>query len=179
MSPLSVTVSDGKPLRVTVKNNLDRALQHSRLCVDGIIYQVGALDAGSEKVLSLQGMQGIPVRDFARGQSSNFYDAGQYRRETFGSESSRVKWDLPLAASAACFITQMNNEPQNQQFVAAEGLDLSRYATNGSVIFLAWDGGQTLTKPLNKFTSKRGAQNSLLRVVIPGKLNSAPDSNSQ
>lgn len=179
VSPLSVTVSDGKPLRVTVKNNLDRALQHSRLCVDGIIYQVGALDAGSEKVLSLQGMQGIPVRDFARGQSSNFYDAGQYRRETFGSESSRVKWDLPLAASAACFITQMNNEPQNQQFVAAEGLDLSRYATNGSVIFLAWDGGQTLTKPLNKFTSKRGAQNSLLRVVIPGKLNSAPDSNSQ
>ncbi|MBA4150505.1 MAG: hypothetical protein H0X66_20530 [Verrucomicrobia bacterium] len=169
-APISISVSERGPLRVTITNNLERKLEHVRVCVDAKIYDLGTLDAESQKDFDLDKFKSIPVREFARAESAKFFNSGQWRRNTFGSEQNRVKWDLPMATSAACFISEMNNEGQNQKFVASDGLDLSRFAANGSLILLAWDGGQTLTKPLNQFTPKRGSQNSLLRMVVPRQM---------
>ncbi|MFN7139221.1 MAG: hypothetical protein ACK4UN_07780 [Limisphaerales bacterium] len=178
-APISISVPESGPMRVTVGNQLDRKLEHVRICVDGLVYDLGELAPRSEKVFALDLMTGKSLHQFASEQSSSFADASRWRRQTFGSERRRVKWDLAEATAAACFIGQMNNKSSNhEKFVASDGVDLSRYATN-SVILLAWDGGQSLTRPLNKFNPKRGSQNSLLRMVVPRPVSSTQLSISQ
>ncbi len=158
------------PSLFTVSNNLDRALKNIRICVDGIVHELGEIPASSSKDFDVEKLNGVPFREFARKESSRFLQAAEMRRQSFGSESSRINWDLPNSASAACFLTQMSEDENYRRFASYDGLDLSKFATQDSVILLAWDGGNSLTKPLNQFKAARGAQNTLLRVIMPRQL---------
>lgn len=167
--PLSVSISRDNPLHITVMNHLDRKLQQVRVCVNAKVYELGELAPLAQQDFSLETFFPMPLSEFVYQEKIKFLEAAQWRRQTFGSENRRVKWDMARAASAACFITEMNDHGSNssKRFVGCDGLDLSRYAKDGSMILLAWDEGNTLTTPLNRFSTKRGGQNSLLRLVIP------------
>ena len=166
-SPVEIKVTDASQLTFSVQNNLDRQLTQARVCISGQIYDLGNLPAKESKRFKLQPNQGRPVRDFVTEHGANFFSAVEMRRQTFGGDEYKTQWNLPLASMAGSFISNRNEQQNYRRFVSPGGLDLSRFADAGDIILLAWDGGHSLTTPMNHFKPRRSESNTLLRLVVP------------
>ncbi|MEO7300234.1 MAG: hypothetical protein ABI042_16845 [Verrucomicrobiota bacterium] len=170
-SPLKIsTVREGNDWSVSVQNKLDRKLSETRIVVSNRVYTVGDIAARENKKVRLQIKQGTPLKDFTRQNGSQFFNAVQSRQHTFGNNQPQM--NVPLSAMAASFSAQLN-EGNGQYFISPDGFELSKFAERGDVIFLAWDEGHSLTKPLNQFTPRRSHRDTLLRLVVPNEINRA------
>ena len=165
--PVSVTFLDGEKKTVRVANNLNRKLTEARVCVNAKMYTLGELPPNGSKDFVLDEKTAQPVRDFVRNNGADFGTALERRRQTFGNEEWKRVWNLPLASMAASFITQLDEDQGSRKYIPQGGLDLSDSANGGDVVLLAWDGGQSLTEPINRFKTKRNTKNTLLRVTVP------------
>jgi len=171
--PMKISVvRNGANWDVIVENRLDRAIADARVVFDGQVYLVGGIPARQTKKIQIETGKGILLKEFVRQNGSQFFQAVQSRRQTFGN-AQRVL-DVPLGTMAASFNSQLSDGSANQFFVSPNGLDLSKLAEQGSVILLAWDAGHSLTKPLNKFTPRRSHSDTLLRLVVPKEILPVP-----
>ncbi len=170
--PLKIsTVADRNGWSVTVENLLDHKLSEARVVIAGRVFLIGDLPARQSKVIKLQTSQGLAIRDFVRQNGSQFFHAVQFRRGNFGNQ--QVSFNVPLSAMAASFNSELNEGDGHQFFISPQGFDLSPQVELGSVILLAWDDGQLLTKPLNKFTPRRSHRDTLLRLIVAKEISPA------
>ncbi len=167
--PLKITaVANGENWDVAIENRLDRKLSEARVVIAGRVYLVGDLAANKTRNMRLETKEGVELKTFAERHGANFLQAVQFRRGTFGN-SHQTQFDVPLSTMVASFGSQLD-QSEHQYFISPDGLDLSSLAEQGNVILLAWDAGNLLTKPLNKFKPRRGRQDTLLRLVVPNKI---------
>ena len=172
-APMRISlVRAGANWDVSVENKLDRSISEARVVVEGRVFSIGDLPARQTKKIRIETSKGVALKEFVRQNGSQFFQAVQSRRQTFGT-AQRV-FDVPLGAMAASFNSQLNDMNGNQFFVSPNGFDLSKLAVQGSVILLAWDAGHSLTKPLNKFTPRRSHADTLLRLVVPKEISASP-----
>lgn len=164
--PLKVAVrSEGDGWSLAVENLLDHKLSEARVVIDRRVYFVGDLSAKQQRTLHLDPNQGVALKEFVRQHGAGFYQAIQLRRANFGDQ--QATFNVALGSMAASFGSKLDEANSHQFFISPEGLDLSLTAEQGDIIFLAWDAGQLLTKPLNKFTTRRSQRDTLLRFVVP------------
>lgn len=164
--PIEMTTTrDGSGWQIEAENNLDRKLSGARAVIDGRVYIIGDLPSHQTKRLRLETNQGVPLNDFVRHNGGQFFQAAQFRRQTFGNNA--MEFDVPVSAMAASFCSQLNETQGNQYFISPEGFDLSKLAEQGNAILLAWDSDHLLGKPLNRFKPKRNHRDTLLRLVVP------------
>lgn len=166
--PLDMTATrQGGGWQVVVDNNLDHALTNANVVLDGRLFTVGPIPSGRSTTFNLDMNKSRVLKDWVSQFNQNFVSAAQNRHNTFGNNSSGLP-DLCTASIAASFLSQ-GNETANewQTFGTPGGLDLSRYATPGYEILLAWDPDHSPTEPLNHFSVKRSHRNTMLRLVKP------------
>ena len=167
--PMKISaVRIGANWEVTVENKMDRTISEAHVVVASRIYPIGDLTARQTKKIQIEANKGVPLKDFVRQNGSQFFQAVQSRRQTFGN--TQTAFNLPLSAIAASFNSQLSEGNGNQYFVSPNGFDLSKLAEQGSIILLAWDADHSLTKPLNKFTPRRIHRDTLLRLVVPKEI---------
>jgi hypothetical protein len=161
-------VNDG--WEVTVENGLDRILPGVQVVMGGRIYKLGDLPASQTKTFTERSDQGSLVSDMARQYGDRFRHAVQDLRNSFGNNSDPIT-DLPQGATAASFLSYVNNSGQEtwNNFTGPSNLDLSRFTVGHYAILLAWDAGHSPTS-LNQFTAKRVHRNTLFRLVVPVKM---------
>ncbi len=160
-------IRNGTNWEVTVENKLDRKLSEARVVIANQVYFIGDLAAKQAKKIQLQTNQAMPLKDFVQQNGGQFFNAVQFRRQTFGN--NQAAFNLPLGAMAASFNSQLN-EGKGQFLISPRGFDLSKFAERDSVILLAWDEGHSLTAPLNRFTPRRSHRDTLLRLVVPKEI---------
>jgi hypothetical protein len=166
--PLTMTATrQGSGWQVTVENKMDHKLSASYIVLDGLVYELGVLPAEQNKTFILERESGQPLREWVQDTSRFFIVAAQARRNSFGNNEAEPP-DLAPGSMAASFISQVNQSAINwETFSGPDDLDLSRYATAGYGILLAWDPDRSLTEALNRFPVNRQHRNTLLRLVVP------------
>jgi hypothetical protein len=162
--PVTMTLSDDQK-RLRVRSQHSRVLTDVRFCIAGRIYELGEVPSGKETEFALDASKSLPIRDFVRTHGGNFFQAVEGRRQTFGGDETRYSFKLPASTMAACFLSQLDEGQNSRNFISPAGLDLSGVTNQG--ILLAWDAGNALTEPLNRFTARRSSRNTLLRFVVP------------
>jgi hypothetical protein len=160
-----VSARDGDDWAIEVENLLDRQLSQAEVVLGNRIYLVGDLPAHGTKKSKLKFSDGVPLKNFVQQNGGNFFQAAQFRRQTFGN--NRMDFNVPLGAMAASFCSQLDESQGNQYFISPDGFDLSKLAEQGNTILLAWDSDHLLAKPLNQFTPRRNHRDTLLRLVVP------------
>jgi hypothetical protein len=156
----------GGGFEVTVENSLDQKVSAARVVINGRIFELGELMPKQSRTFKLSPNQGSVLRDFVHSNGGTFFDAVQRRRNTFGE--NQVELNGPLTAMAASFLTLLNDPQQGyRNFTATPGLDLSALVDSGNAVLLAWMPDASLTKPQDKFSSRRHHRDTLLRVTTP------------
>ncbi|MEW6303898.1 MAG: hypothetical protein AB1705_10530 [Verrucomicrobiota bacterium] len=170
--PLRATLSNPGPnAEVTVENLLDRPLTEARLVYRERVYTFGELPSRQSKTFSLGSMSSTRIEDFVRQNGGQFAAAIQDRRRSFGGDSNFRLSNLPLCSMATSFVSELDANTSGPygyagSFVTPEGLDLSWLVDRGDAVLLAWDAGHVFTQPLNDFSPRRSAKNTLLRVAL-------------
>lgn len=169
-SPLPLTMTatrDDSGWQVKVENKMDRNLSSVSVVLDGRFFTLGDISATQSKTFTVERAKGELLHEWAQRHSGEFVRAAQSRRNSFGNNEAGIT-DLPSGSMAASFISQVNQSANNwETFSGPDDLDLSRYATPGYGILLAWDPDDSLAVPLNRFSVKRTHRNTLLRLVVP------------
>jgi hypothetical protein len=110
---------------------------------------------------------GQALRSFVQSYGSHFSKAVSDRRQAFGGNTVQIS-DIPHSTMAASFISQMepqNQPPNNANFIAPQGMDLSPLLERGQAVLLAWAPDYAPAKPLNRFSARRTHRDTLLRVA--------------
>ncbi len=171
--PLAASVSHANNKRsLTVTNYTARPLDQARLVYGDKVYTLGTIKASQAITFDLGSLPFVPLAEFAiQNGSQNFQQAVNERRQAFQQNSGRIEWNLPLSAMAVSLLraSPHANNPNNYgaNFLAPSGLDLTSLAHNGQALLMAWDAGQTLTRPTEQFKPLRFRQDTLLRLAIP------------
>ena len=154
---------------VTVNNKMDRALPGVRAVLDGRIYDLGDAPPGQSRTFSVNGSQGTRVSEMAGRYADRFRSAVETRNSTFGNNRNSIP-DLAAGAVAASFLTYVNRSGSQSwnNFTGPASLDLSRFATDGYAILLAWVPDYSPSE-LNRFSARRTHRNTLFRLVVPLK----------
>ncbi len=162
--PLNVTVVPGdSDWLVTVNNRLERSLTNAHLVVAGRIMELGGLPAGGSKTFTITPGQGTSLAEFVRRHGADFQKASQQRQQAFGASGGGKIEDVSDAVIAASFFSQLDQE----RFISAPGLDLSRLLEQGNAVLLAWEPDYSPVRALNQFATRRGHKDTLWRVVVP------------
>jgi len=177
--PLQVTVSaDALGCVANVVNKLDRSLSHAQLVVGDRVLPLGDVPAGQSKTFHVQRDSGMSLRDFVGRHSGNFQQAANSRQHAFGDTASAQITDLPDSSMAVSFLSQMNQEENNNNygtgFVSTPGLDMTTSLEHGSAVVLAWCEDYSPITPINKFTPLRSHKDTLWRVTVPLNVSQAP-----
>jgi hypothetical protein len=154
---------------VTVDNKMDRALPGVRAVLDGRIYDLGEVPASQIKTFSLGTNRSTRVSEMAGHYGDTFRSAVQARNNTFGNNGNPIS-DLASGSVAASFLTYVNHGGGQSwdNFTGPASLDLSRFATEGYAIVLAWVPDYSPSE-LNRFKARRTHRNTLFRLVVPLK----------
>ena len=166
--PLKVTVApDGEGWKVTVDNRREKALSNAHLAVAGRMVELGELPAGKTKSYKIKKDQGLDLRDYVSRHASSFQSVIQQRHQAFGSTEGGRIHDLPNSTMAVSFISQLNQQAANREFIAPPGLDLTSVMEHGSAVVLAWDSDYSPVRPLNQFPTRRSNKDTLWRISVP------------
>jgi len=152
---------------VTMQNNLDTALTSAKLVVDNQVFELGEVPAKQSKTFNRRDLRGTPLKTYVQTHGSSFLQAVNSRQRAFGDNSSGVIKDVTNAAMAASFIGQLGSQNNYEGFNAESGFELTPQVQRGDAIVLAWLSGQSLIKPLNQFSARRGSRDTLLRLAVP------------
>ena len=111
------------------------------------------------------------MKTFVQTHGGNFSGAVQQRQHALGDSSQERIGNVPLSATAASFISQLDvsRRQQPRSFLTPAGYDLSELIERGDAVVLAWDAGHSLTAPINRFNPPRTQRNTLLRLAVPVK----------
>jgi hypothetical protein len=167
--PLPLTAEatrQGGKVQVTLENLLDRPLTETRAIVQGNVYELGTLAPRQKKTVKLESVTGVPLASFVMQYGNVFQNIVQERRRALGDERSGHLDNLPLTAMVASFSGQLPHPDRQRSCVAPPGLDLSPMVDRGDAVVMAWDAGQSYTKPVNQFNPPRLQRNTLLRLVV-------------
>ena len=165
--PFDVTIkpqADG--WAVTIQNNTDHAIKTAELVIEGRVVSLGEVAGGQTGTFKVNRDQGVALRDFVRQHGQNFQHVAEQRQTAFGASSGGRLNDVPHAAMAASFVTQLRQDQSYNNFVVPPGLDLSRMVEGGNVLLLAWTPDYSPVPGMNQFKPRRVAQNTLWRVPV-------------
>lgn len=159
---------NGQELNLTVQNNTGRELTNVQFVKDRLIFSLDKLRPGtSEHALAPE--QSRPLWESLQARTYQFQSAVQARQYAFGSQRSGHLDDLPGSSVGVSFLNAARTDPQVPQqnnFFPASGVDLTEALDRGCAFLLAWDEGNSPTKPLHAFTPKRTARHTLWRVLV-------------
>jgi hypothetical protein len=167
--PLKMSATrDGDDWTLSVENALDRDLPQASAVLGGMIYNLGPLKAGQNKVFTLKRRDGVSVMEMTRPYHRRFQEAVDQRHNSFGNNAVAIP-DIVEGVIAASFIGDVDlaSGPNDwDNFTAPSSLDLTRFADWNHAILLAWDPDHTLTADINRFQPKRVKRDTLLRMVV-------------
>ena len=165
--PFDVTITpqaDG--WTVAIQNNTDHAIKSAQLVIEARVVPLGEVAGGQTGTFKVSRDQGLALRDFVRQHGQNFQQVAQQRQTAFGASSGGRLNDVPNAAIAASFVTQLRQDQNYNNFVVPPGLDLSRMVGGGNVLLLAWTPDYSPVPGMNQFKPRRIVQNTLWRVPV-------------
>jgi hypothetical protein len=171
--PVKFTVSrQGTEYAVHVDNDLEVAVSGLLLALDGQIYTVGDVPARGARDFRVSRGSGTMLQSFVNSYGSGMANAASQRQHAFGSTEGGHLPNTIQTAAAASFISKTNPQQGNNyngygNFIAPHGFDLSPLVQRGDAVLFAWAGNYTPTKPLNKFSARRGQRNTLFRLATP------------
>ncbi len=170
--PLAATVTlQGTNYQLKVENKLDRPLTEARLVVNERVFELGEIGAGQTKSFVFERGKGTQLKTFVQTHGGQFGEAVQQRQHALGDSNRERIGNVPLSATAASFISQLDvsRRTQPRNFITPAGYDLSEIVERGEAVVLAWDAGHSLTAPINRFNPPRTQRNTLLRLAVPVK----------
>jgi len=169
--PLKASLKESNGmLEGSISNLLDRKLNHVRLAFGSKIHDLGSLDAGETRNISVAVRSGLNLSDFVRSNAGRFGRAIDQRRQAFGGSNRNQITDPAQATMAASFIKQLRSSGRNSSqnnFATPVGFEISDAVERGHAVVLAWDAGQSLTGKMNQFSPRRGRKDTLLRLSVP------------
>ena len=172
-SPLQVSVTaEGTSWSITVDNRLETKLSNVSLAIENYLLPLGDVPAKQSKTFKVARNSGNPLSNFVQTYGGQFEQVFAQRQHVFGNAESGQLQNIPQAAIAASFVSQLpghNNYNGNGGFITPPGFDLSPLVERGDAVLLAWASDYTLVKPMNRFTARHGHRDSLLRVAVSPK----------
>lgn len=167
--PLTATVTQqGDRYDVSLENRSSQPLSDVRLIVSDRVYQLGSLQPREAKRFTREVAGGTPLRQFVQDQAGTLRMAAVQRQQALGDSSQGRIENLPLAATAASFLSQLETGPDDPvRFIAPQGYDLSSLVARGDAVLTAWVSGQVLAPPLHRFNPPRSQRQTLLRLAVP------------
>jgi hypothetical protein len=163
---LASVATQGATWDLSVQNMLDHPLTDARLVVRALVFELGTLPAGEKKEFKLDTAKGTPLQTFIQQHGIRFKEAIDARRSSFGDNQRGQLENPALHASVASFYSYLQPHPQQRNFVAPPGLDLTPLVQRADAVLLAFDPNHTFTNPINGFKPPRSQRNTLLRLVI-------------
>lgn len=162
----------GNAWAVAVQNRLDKPLTSVRLVVSERVFELGEVPARQKKEFLHHGTtNSSTLHEFVTRHAERFQNAVQQRRQAFGAlEGGRIT-DLPNASMAASFLSQHQPNQNYFTFVQPPAFDLSDSIGSGQAVLLAWTAGHAAAPPINRFTPRRQAENTLWRQTFTLKPN--------
>ncbi len=162
--PLEVAVSKrGEDWVFKVSNQRDRELQNVTLVVADRVYDLGSIAAKQDKEFSRSVAEGLEIHAMISGEGGEFTQVVQSRQQAFGSTGKSHINDVLRGLKAVTFISEIDE----QRFVVPPGLDLSAMVGNDRALVMAWETNYSPIEPMNKFSPRRSAKNTLWRLSVP------------
>lgn len=177
--PLLVTViPQTSGWQVHLENRTSHKISGVKLVFEQRIYNVigtglDELNPGAAKTISVARDMGQPLRSFLTGYGPQFQTAVSSRQRALGASESGQISDVTGAAVAVSFVSQLSGANFGGTFVAPPGLDLSPVLEHGQAVVLAWEDDYSPVQPLYQFTPKRSHRQTLWRVALPVKSETA------
>ena len=162
----------GVNYEVTLANRLSDDLSKVCVAVGGKVYTLEPLAAGEERKVVLSAGSGRSLSDFLAEHGKQFYDIAERRRQAFGSSEPARFHDVPMAAMATTFTSELKEDENNfisyrSTFISSAQFDLVGQGTGDRALVLAWLPGETLTEPMNQFKPQHHNKDTLLRLSVP------------
>ncbi|MBM3836397.1 MAG: hypothetical protein FJ398_00290 [Verrucomicrobia bacterium] len=165
--PLLASIStQGATWDVSVQNMLDHPLTDARIVVRSLVFELSTLPPGEKKEFKLEPSKGMALQNFVLQHGGRFQEAINARRSSFGDNQRGQLENPALNASVASFYSYLQPHPQQRNFVAPPGLDLTPLIQRGDAVLLAFDPNHTFTNPINGFKPPRSQRSTLLRLAI-------------
>lgn len=166
--PIEATF-DAAAQRLTLNNQLGRAITSAYLVHRGQVYEVKNLAPGTTTT-PISGMTFLHgVDDFVRSNQGIMQNAVDQRRQAFGADRSSRVLHPPEIGLFASFsgLTVANGEYDNSSFATTPGLDVSRRPEGGSTLLLVWVDKHAGVPGFNRFDAMRRNEATLYRLIIP------------
>jgi hypothetical protein len=159
--PVSFTASkSGEDWVFNVSNPQDRELQNLSIFVADKMFDLGPMPAKQQKEFRSNASQGIGIDSVLAKIAGEINGSVQSRRNAFGSTGRSHIDDVLGGLRAMTFLSQMPDE----RFMVPPGIDLSALVGNDRALMLAWETNYSPVQPLNNFSPRRRAQNTLWRL---------------
>ena len=169
--PVSVNLRrEGRGWVAEIENTLNKPFGPAVIVVDEQVFELGEVPA--EKTVERPLTNATALHTFVNNHAASFLSAASQRQQAFGQNKPQI-YDVPRSAMAASLIGYVGGRsdvPGSGQFVTPPGFDLSALASRGNAILLAWTENYAPIKPIHKFSPRRSAKDTLLRVAVPAKL---------
>lgn len=161
-------VPQGPNLRLRIENHMPVAIPDLRLVLQGQLYELGALQAGESREISLDLQQGKGLLEFTQQHGNMFLHAAQQRNRALGSSQAYTVDPNATTAITFSFLSQLSLTGGNErQFLYPAGLDLGALVERGDAILLAWIPKHAPVPSFRRFNAVRSAEYTLLRLAIP------------
>lgn len=167
--PMDVTVTPekGGGWTVVVNNHLDRPLANLKLIIAGRIIDLGELEAGKTRQLTVQDNQGVALGEFVRRTSQGFVDAARSRQQAFGGNTSGRITEVQDSCLALSFLSEGEKEQKNFELLEPPGLDLAPAMNHGQAIVVGWSANFSPVKGMNLFSPRRSQKDTMWRLSVP------------
>jgi len=153
-------------LACDIQNTTDQVLQSLRLVCAGRIFELGGLDAKTNRTFQLRLEQGRVLSDWVGAIGGNYHSVVSQRRQAFGSATGGRLDDPAGGTAVASFVSHLADQGSSGRFQAATGLDLSD-SLEGNAILLAYAPGHGPVPPMNDFSVARSSVNTIWRLTVP------------
>lgn len=153
---------------LSVENLSGKIIGDARLAVGNYLYQIGAIEAGQKKVVTLiDGATNTQqLATFVQNNLAQYHNKVQQRQYAFGRRDSGQIDDPATASIVASLLGKANEVRGGMNFVASPGLDVSAAIERGDAVLFAWSPQAAPGPVLNQAKTKRSAVNTLWRLPI-------------
>lgn len=153
---------------LSVENLSGKTIGDARLAVGNYLYQIGTIEAGQKKIVTLNdgATNTQQLATFVQNNLAQYHNKVQQRQYAFGRRDSGQIDDPATASIVASLLGKASEVRGGMNFVASPGLDVSGALERGDAVLFAWSPQAAPGPGLNQAKTKRSTVNTLWRLPI-------------